>query len=107
RQQYLINQRNNTIYIIILVAFVILISITTMYFFYASKVKAEQQQKINEANIRATEERSKVALDAEIQERKQLGLELHDRVGPLLSLAKLNITAIADQSDNLNGTKSK
>lgn len=107
RQQYLINQRNNTIYIIILVAFVIIIIVATLYYLYANKVKAEQQRKINEANIKATEERSKVALDAEIQERKQLGLELHDRVGPLLSLAKLNITAVADQDNNLNGTKAK
>lgn len=107
RQQYLINQRNNTIYIIILVAFVIIIIVATLYYLYANKVKAEQQRKVNEANIKATEERSKVALDAEIQERKQLGLELHDRVGPLLSLAKLNITAVADQDNNLNGTKAK
>lgn len=107
RQQYLINQRNNTIFIIILVSLVIIIIVAALYYYYANKVRTDQQKKINEANLKATEERSKVALDAEIQERKQIGLELHDRVGPLLSLAKLNITALADHSTNGNGTKQK
>lgn len=107
RQQYLINQRNNTIFIIILVSLVIIIIVAAIYYYYANKVRSDQQKKINEANLKATEERSKVALDAEIQERKQIGLELHDRVGPLLSLAKLNITALADYSTNGNGTKQK
>ena len=107
RQEYLINQRNNTIFIIILVSLVIIIIVAALYYYYANKVRSEQQKKINEANLKATEERSKVALDAEIQERKQIGLELHDRVGPLLSLAKLNITALADHSTNGNGTNQK
>lgn len=107
RQQYMINKRNTTIYIVVLVALFIVVLVAAAYYFFASKVKADQQKKINEANLRAAEERSKVALEAEIQERKQLGLELHDRVGPLLSLAKLNLTAMADKVENQNGTNWK
>ncbi len=107
RQQYLINKRNTTIYIVVLVALFVVVTVILVYYYYANKVKTEQQKKINEANLRSAEERAKVALEAEIQERKQLGLELHDRVGPLLSLAKLNLTAITDRAENQNGSSKK
>ncbi|MCK9448905.1 MAG: tetratricopeptide repeat protein [Bacteroidales bacterium] len=107
RQNYLINQRNTMLYIIILVSLFIIVLIAAAYYFYANRVRIEQQKKINEANLRATKERSKVAFEAEIEERKQLGLELHDRVGPLLSLAKLNITALNGQENQLSDTNQK
>jgi two-component system, NarL family, sensor kinase len=107
RQQFLINKRNTTIYIIILISLFIIVLVASIYYYYANKVRNVQRRRANEAILKATEERSKIALDAEIQERKQLGLELHDRVGPLLSLAKLNVTALVDQSHQANGMKTK
>lgn len=107
RQQYLIKQRNTMIYIIVLIFLIIIVLIVSLYFLYANKVKVEQQKKINDANLKVAEERAKAALDAEIQERKLLGLELHDRVGPLLSLVKLNITALAGQLDSINDRRAK
>ncbi|MCO6468467.1 MAG: hypothetical protein J5I54_06435, partial [Bacteroidales bacterium] len=107
RQQYLIKQRNTMIYIIVLIFLIIIVLIVSLYFLYANKVKVEQKKKINDANLKVAEERAKAALDAEIQERKLLGLELHDRVGPLLSLVKLNITALAGQLDSINDRRAK
>lgn len=107
RQQFLINKRNTTIYIIILISLFIIVLVASIYYYYANKVKNEQRRRVNEAILKATEERSKIALEAEIQERKQLGLELHDRVGPLLSLAKLNLTAVTDKVDMQDGVNRK
>lgn len=107
RQNYLINQRNTMLYIIGLVASFIIVLMATVYYYYVNKVRIEQQRKINEANLIAAQERSKVAFEAEIEERKHLGLELHDRVGPLLSLAKLNLTALHGDQETRNASQNK
>jgi signal transduction histidine kinase len=51
---------------------------------------------MNDLVIKHIEDRAKSAFDAEIFERQRLGQELHDGIGPLLSLSKLNITALIE-----------
>lgn len=94
RQTLVLSRRNFIIlFLIILSLSIILIAVLT-YYFYINKIKQNQKIRMNEALIRYTKEKSKAALEAELQERKRLGIELHDGVGPLLSLIRMNITAL-------------
>ncbi len=93
RQLLLISQRNSVIVITSLLFTVVIVSLILVF----SRIRQRQKIKMKEAMLSHSEERSKAALDAEIQERKRLGLELHDGIGPLLSLAKLNVTALIEK----------
>jgi two-component system, NarL family, sensor kinase len=93
RQEFLVNKRNSTILLIS----IIFVSIIVTLVLVISRIRQAQLLKFNEALIRHTKERSKAALDAEVTERRRLGIELHDGVGPLLSLAKLNISALIEK----------
>lgn len=95
RQLLLISRRNSIILIISLLFSVLIISLILIF----SGIRQRQRIKLNEAIMNHSQERSKAALDAEVQERKRLGLELHDGIGPLLSLAKLNITALIEKPE--------
>ncbi|MGB4206310.1 MAG: tetratricopeptide repeat protein [Bacteroidales bacterium] len=99
KQKLSLSRRNSLIILLGLLFIAIIIIILLIYNNHINKVKQEQAVKLNEAVVKLTEERSKAALDAEIQERKRMGLELHDSVGPMLSLAKLNLTALLERSD--------
>lgn len=92
RQRLLVSKRNSLI-IIISLLFTILMAILFLIF---TKTRQQQKIKLKETLFRHAEERSKSALNAEVNERKRLGIELHDGVGPLLSLAKLNVTALIE-----------
>ena len=99
KQKLSLSQRNSLLILLGLLFIAIIIIILLIYNNHINKVKQEQAVKFNEAVVKLTEERSKAAFDAEIQERKRMGLELHDSVGPMLSLAKLNLTALLERSD--------
>lgn len=99
KQKLSLSRRNSLIILLGLLFIAIIIIILLIYNNHINKVKQEQAVKFNEAVVKLTEERSKAAFDAEIQERKRMGLELHDSVGPMLSLAKLNLTALLERSD--------
>ncbi len=94
RQRLLLSRRSTVTWLIALAA-VFTISVTLfLYYIYVNKIRQKQKNELNEARLRLAEEKSQAALKAEVSERKRLGLELHDGVGPLLSLAKLNVTAL-------------
>ena len=99
KQKLSLSRRNSLIILLGLLFIAIIIIILLIYNNHINKVKQEQAVKFNEAVVKLTEERSKAAFNAEIQERKRMGLELHDSVGPMLSLAKLNLTALLERSD--------
>lgn len=102
RQRLLLSRRDTLTWLIAL-ASVFTISITLfLYYIYANKIRQKQKNELNEARLRLAEERSQVALEAEVSERKRLGFELHDGVGPLLSLAKLNVTALKKKPELQN-----
>lgn len=90
QKELLISKRNFAIVLIILV---FLITVSVLLLFY-TRIRHRQKVKMEEAKLKHSQERSHAALEAEVQERKRLGLELHDGVGPLLSVAKLNVTAL-------------
>lgn len=96
RQQLLIGKRNSILILILIISFSIIIIIILVYYIYLNQLRHEQKVKMNNLMLRYVEDRSKSTFDAEVQERKRLGIELHDGVGPLLSLAKLNITALIE-----------
>ncbi|HPK05488.1 MAG TPA: sensor histidine kinase [Bacteroidales bacterium] len=106
KQKLSLSQRNSLLILLGLLFIAIIIIILLIYNNHINKVKQEQAVKFNEAVVKLTEERSKAAFDAEIQERKRLGLELHDSIGPMLSLAKLNLTALLERSDLASERKS-
>lgn len=95
RQKLLVSKRNSLI-IIITLLFTILMVVLFLIF---TKNRQQQKIRLKETLFRHAEERSKAALNAEVNERKRLGIELHDGVGPLLSLAKLNVTSLIENED--------
>ncbi len=94
RQEMLLS-RKNTMLVFTSVGFLAILTIIfLLYRLHINKLRQKQRSKLAEANLKLTEERTRSALEAEIAERKRLGFELHDGVGPLLSLAKLNVSAL-------------
>lgn len=94
RQHLVLSRRNLMMLFLLLLSATIIIFIILSYYFYVNKIKQAQKIKMNQALLKYTEERSKAALEAELQERKRLGIELHDGVGPLLSLTRMNVAAM-------------
>lgn len=93
QQKLLVSKRNSAIIIISLIFSIITITLILIF----SKIRQNQKIRMNKALLKHSEESAKAALNAEIQERKRLGIELHDGIGPLLSLAKLNVTALLEK----------
>lgn len=58
-----------------------------------------QKVKLQKTIIDFTERKSNAALEAEIQERKRIGQELHDSLGHLLSLAGLHASVLYKRRD--------
>jgi len=100
RQELLVSKRNSAIITIILISIVIIFSMVLFY----TNLRQKQKTRLNAAMLKSSKERSKAALEAEIQERKRLGMELHDGVGPLLSLVRLNVVAMLNK-ENLSENK--
>jgi len=48
--------------------------------------------------LNLTEKKSRAAVEAEIQERKRIGQELHDGLGQMLSVARLNISVLQQKA---------
>lgn len=67
------------------------------YFIYFNKMRHRQKSREQESLIRHNAEKSIAVLNAEIDERKRLSAELHDGVGPLLSLARMNLANLIEK----------
>jgi signal transduction histidine kinase len=96
RQQLLISKRNSSLVLISIASLSIIIILVLVYYLFMNKFRHKQKSKMNDLVIKHIEDRAKSAFDAEIFERQRLGQELHDGIGPLLSLSKLNITALIE-----------
>ena len=90
RQELLLSRKNATIAFII-VAF--LLAMAGLYLLYRNR-QYYQLAKHQKDILELTEKKSRAAIDAEIQERKRIGQELHDGLGQMLSVARLNISAL-------------
>ncbi len=106
-KQELLLSRKNTMLIFVSVSFTAaLIIIFLLYRLHLNKIRQKERNQKAASRLKMTEERTRAALEAEINERKRLGFELHDGVGPLLSLAKMNIAALL-KKENLHADKRK
>ncbi|MCE1201485.1 MAG: sensor histidine kinase [Bacteroidia bacterium] len=93
RQDLRISRRNS---IILVISLIFVLSIITLVMILG-RIRHVQRSRLNATMLRHAKERSKSALEAEIAERRRLGMELHDGIGPLLSLAKLNVSALIEK----------
>jgi len=80
----------------IIVSFVFIV--LGLYLFYMN-FRHRQNVKLQETIISLSEKKSRAAIEAEIQERKRIGEELHDGLGQMLSVARLNISVLQQKTD--------
>ena len=90
RKELAISKRNN---LLIFTVIVFLLTITGLYFFYQNR-RNRQRIKLQQTIADLTEKKSHAAVEAEIQERKRIGQELHDCLGQMLSVAGLHISIL-------------
>lgn len=95
RKMLIISNKNTLLFFISLVFILVLIGIWLLYLNHRHRQKVKFQTTI----IELTEKKSNAALEAEIQERKRIGEELHDSLGYLLSLAGLNASVLYKRKD--------
>ncbi len=93
KQQAAINQKNNTMII------VAIISILLLLLGYGLFRKKQLEQKALLATVQAKqrEQLTKAVIDAEENERKRLGSDLHDGVGQLFSAVKMNLSGLLER----------
>ncbi len=94
QQQVDIIKKRNTMVVSLLLAGSSIVFIAFGYYFHIFRRKQEQKNRIYEDRLLHSSQLTKAVIDAEAQERKRLGAELHDGVGPLISLLKLNISSL-------------
>lgn len=90
RQELAISKKNNLLWF---AGLVFLLAFTGLYFMYLNR-RNRQRVKLQQTIIELTEKKSHAAIEAEIQERKRIGQELHDGLGQLLSVAGLNVSVL-------------
>lgn len=95
RKKLVISKKNTLLFFLSLVFILLLIGIWLAYLNHRHRQKVKLQTTI----IELTEKKSNAALEAEIQERKRIGEELHDSLGYLLSLAGLNASVLYKRVD--------
>jgi two-component system, NarL family, sensor kinase len=98
KQNLLLSKRRNFISLISIAAISLVLFITFLYLFFINKINLAQKEKLHQNTIRHSFEKNKAALEAEVQERKRLGMELHDGLGPLISISKLNISNVIEDA---------
>ncbi|MBK7691254.1 MAG: sensor histidine kinase [Bacteroidetes bacterium] len=64
---------------------------------YYNRMKLKQQTRLQEEIMKQQDFATKAVIEAEENERKRIGSDLHDGVGQLMSAAKMNLSAIEDR----------
>lgn len=85
-----ISKKNNLLVFIGISFLLVILGSYLLYLNYRHKQQAKLQQTI----IDLTEQKSRDAVSAEIQERQRIGRELHDGLGQILSVARLNLSVL-------------
>lgn len=88
--------KKNSMLILVSVTFVLLS--VGMYLLYLNH-RHRQKVRLQETIIELTGKKAKAALQAEIEERKRIGNELHDSLGHLLSVAGLHASVLKKRTD--------
>lgn len=95
KKELAISKKNNLLFFISL-TFIMLL--TGLYLLYLNH-RHRQNVKLQKTVIELTEKKTNAVLEAEIQERKRIGSELHDSLGHLLSLAGLNASVLYSRKE--------
>lgn len=95
KKELAITNKNNLLFFISLV---FILALTGFYLAYRNH-RHKQKVKLQTTVIELTKKKSNAALEAEIQERKRIGRELHDSLGYLLSLAGLHASVLHKRKD--------
>lgn len=95
RQELLLSKKNGIIYFII-AAFVLILAGVYLLYKNLSHLRNASHQK---AILSLNEKKSRAATEAEIQERKRIGQDLHDGLGQMLSVARLNISVLQQRPE--------
>lgn len=90
-----ISNKNTWLFFVSLVFTLILIGFYLAYRNHRHKQHVQFQKTV----VELTKKKSYAALEAEIQERKRIGQELHDSLGYLLSLAGLHASVLEKRKD--------
>lgn len=101
RQELLLSKKNNIIIFIVIVFVLILAGLYLLNKNFNHRRKVNLQKTI----LSLTEKKSRAATEAEIQERKRIGQDLHDGLGQMLSVARLNISVLQQKSMLTNERK--
>ncbi len=101
RQELLLSKKNNIIIFIVVVFVLILGGLYLLNKNFNHRRKVNLQKTILSLN----EKKSRAATEAEIQERKRIGQDLHDGLGQMLSVARLNISVLQQKSMLTNERK--
>ncbi|MFW5708166.1 MAG: tetratricopeptide repeat-containing sensor histidine kinase, partial [Bacteroidota bacterium] len=94
RQELLLSRKNSTIFLISLAFVMIIGGLYLLYHNHKYRQLASHQKMI----LDLTEKKSRAAVEAEIQERNRIGRELHDGLGQMLSVARLNISVLQQKA---------
>jgi two-component system NarL family sensor kinase len=92
-QELQLNKGKNKLKFITL-AFVAVV-ITGLFLFNRIQLKQRIRQKLNQLNQQ--KQRSLAIMETEEKERKRIGTEIHDGLGQLLSIARLNIAGLQEE----------
>jgi len=95
KKELSISNKNNLLIFLSLIFILLLIGLYLIYLNHHHR----QEVKFQKTVIELTEKKSNAALEAEIQERKRIGQELHDSLGHLLSLAGLHASVLYKKKD--------
>lgn len=94
RQALELRHKNSVILFIIIGIVMIFIG---LYLFYRN-YQHRQNARMQDAIMKMNEKKSRAAIEAEIQERNRIGQELHDSLGQMLSVARLNISVLREKA---------
>ena len=95
RKELAISKKNN---LLLFATIVFVLIIIALYFFYQN-IRNRQHLKLHQTISQLTKKKSHAAVEAEIQERKRIGQELHDCLGQMLSVAGLHISILQHKKD--------
>ncbi len=90
KKELTISKKNNLLFFVSLFFVMLLVGFYLAYLNHRHRQKVKLQKMV----IELTEKKSNAAMEAEIQERKRIGQELHDSLGHLLSLAGLHASVL-------------
>ncbi len=92
----LVISRKNLLTVSIAIVFVL--SLLALFFLFRN-YRYRQSEKLHSVVVSLNEKKSRAASEAEILERRRIGRELHDGLGQILSVARLNLSAISQRAD--------